>query len=266
MTCGEAKSWIALYVDGELAAGEMEALESHLAECRRCYDHYAVLRNVSDNVRSAAPIYEAPPESEIRVRAMIRSSSRAMVVRRCIGIAAVAAALLAVVTFRSARPDRFPEFAVGSHIRYSNGSAPLDVTSSEPDAVSKWLAPRLPFHLKLPEYVNDPSSEKKYSLAGARLLQYGDADVAYLAYSMNQRPISLLVASASKVTPSGGQTFRTGGIDFHFSSDRGLRLIAWRDRGLSYALVSDLNVTGAESCVICHGSSAERKKIGMLPE
>jgi hypothetical protein len=97
-------------------------------------------------------------------------------------------------------------------------------------------------------------------------LQFRNSDVAYLAYNMDQRPISLLVASAGRVKPAGDQTFRTGGIEFHFSSQRGLRLITWRDRGLSYALVSDLDVTGAESCVICHGSAADRGKIGTLPQ
>jgi len=67
---------------------------------------------------------------------------------------------------------------------------------------------------------------KRYSLAGARWCGTGASDLAYLAYTMNRRPISLVVA-ANRATPSGGQRFRTRGIDFHFSSDRGLRLIAW---------------------------------------
>jgi hypothetical protein len=32
------------------------------------------------------------------------------------------------------------------------------------------------------------------------------------------------------------------------------------DRGLNYARVSDLNVKGAESCMICHGEEGERRK------
>ena len=114
--------------------------------------------------------------------------------------------------------------------------------------------------------VEEPGNPKRYSLAGARLLEYRNHDVAYLAYRMNERPISLLVLSSRGVAPQGGQTFRTGGIDFHFSSERGLRLITWTDRALSYALVSDLDVTGAESCVICHGSPADRRKIERLPQ
>jgi anti-sigma factor RsiW len=266
IACREAESRIPLYIDNELARGEAEGLERHLAACTRCNEMFETLREVSDNIRAARPVYADSPESEARVRELIGRKRRWVAVQRWRAVAAIAAAFLVAMLLRPARADRFSEFAAGSHVRYANGAAPLDVASSEPGAVSRWLAPRLPFHFKLPDYVNEPDSTKKYSLEGARLLQYGDADVAYLAYRMNRRPISLLVASASSVRPMGGQTFRTGGIDFHFSSERGLRLITWRDRELSYALVSDLDVTGAESCVICHGTSAERKKIGTLPE
>jgi len=266
MTCREAESRLPLYIDNELAPGEAADLERHLAGCAKCQEDFEVLRDVSDNIRAARPLYETPLESEARIREMIRARERARKAQRWRAIAGVAAAFIAALMLRPVNADGFPEFAAGSHVRYASGAAPLDVASGAPEAVSRWLAPRLPFHFKLPDYINQPDGAKKYSLSGARLLQYGNADVAYLAYSMNRRPISLLVTSASQVTPRGGQTFRTGGIDFHFSSERGLRLITWSDRGLSYALVSDPGVTGAESCVICHGSTADRKKIGTLPQ
>jgi anti-sigma factor RsiW len=266
IACREAESRIPLYIDNELARGDVEELERHLSQCASCSGTFEILREVSDNIRAARPVYADSPGSEARVRRMIRHRRRAVAAQRWRVGAAIAAAFLVAMMLRPAKADRFSEFAVGSHIRYASGIAPLDVASGEPGAVSRWLAPRLPFHFKLPDYVNQPDSTKRYSLEGARLLQYGNADVAYLAYRMNRRPISLLVASANSVHPAGGQTFRTGGLDFHFSSERGLRLITWRDRGLSYALVSDLDVAGAESCVICHGTSAERKKIGKLPE
>jgi len=266
MTCRDAESRLPLYIDHELARGEVEDLERHLAGCAKCHDAFEVLRDVSDNIRAAKPLYDAPLESEARVRELIRARDRALIARRWRLAAAISAAFIAALMLRPVKAGGFPEFAAGSHVRYASGATPLDVASSQPEAVSRWLAPRLPFHFKLPDYINQPDSSKKYSLSGARLLQYGNADVAYLAYSMNRRPISLLVTSASQVKPGGGQTFRTGGIEFHFSSERGLRLITWSDRGLSYALVSDPGVTGAESCVICHGSTADRKKIGTLPE
>lgn len=267
IACNEAAGWIPLYIDNELAPAEMTELEDHLRTCDGCRNDFARLRSVSDNIRAACPLYEPSSEGARRIGLMVRGATRAAR-RRRLSATALAACLLLSLPFlywlREA-PESFSQFAAAAHVRYANGTLPLDLASGETATVSHWLAPRLAFHFKLPNYVNEPGSLKRYSLAGTRLLQYRDSDVAYLAYTMNQRPISLLVASSSRVTPAGGQRFRAGGIDFHFSSDRGLRLITWTDRGLSYALVSDLEVTGAESCVICHGSPAERRKIETLP-
>ncbi len=269
MTCDVAFPQIQLYVDQELTAAEAVELETHLLECPACRAAFEDIRAIVDDVRAAAPLYEVPNRSEIAVSELIRAKRRPFY-GGTLPVLATAAMLMIVcavgiyVDYRQTS-GAFSKFAAASHIRYANGVVPLDVVSNQADTVSHWFGRRLPFHFKLPDYVEEPDNRKRYSLVGARLLQFRDNDVAYLAYKMNDRPISLLVASANQVTPTGGQTFRTGGIDFHFASDRGLRLITWTDRGLSYALVSDLNVTGAESCVICHGSAADRRKLEALP-
>jgi hypothetical protein len=60
--------------------------------------------------------------------------------------------------------------------------------------------------------------------------------------------------------PSRGESYQSGGLTFYFSSEEGLRIITWRDKGLTYAQVSDLDVKGAESCAICHGGTEDRRK------
>jgi anti-sigma factor RsiW len=152
----------------------------------------------------------------------------------------------------------YEQFAAQAHRDYARGAFPLDVASSQPQVVSDWLEPRVPFHLTLPNYPE--GGPKRYTLAGARLMQYRGEDVAYLAYEMDRKPISLLISSSSRVMPSGGETYQSGGLTFYFASEQGLRIITWRDRGLTYAQVSDLDVKGAESCVICHGAEGERRK------
>ena len=95
-------------------------------------------------------------------------------------------------------------------------------------------------------------------------MHFDGQEVAYLAYRMEGRPISLLVSSSAEVLPSSGQAYTSGKLTFHFSSEQGLKLITWRDRGLSYALVSDVQVEGAQSCVVCHGAESERDKFENL--
>jgi anti-sigma factor RsiW len=268
-SCRDIAAWIPLYVDGELASAEVALVERHLQECRQCRNHFDQLRSVVDNIRAAAPLYEPSAESLGKIEALVLARARSMRRQRLLaGVAAIFLLIAVPVAYLLSRRSShdFADFAAAAHLRYVNGAAPLDLATSQPELLSAWFSRRLPFQFKVPDYVNAPASAKRYSLMGARLLEYQENDVAYLAYRMNQRPISLLVTSSQRVAPEGGQTFRSAGIDFHFSSERGLRLITWKDRALSYALVSDLDVTGADSCVICHGSPADRGKIERLPQ
>ena len=66
------------------------------------------------------------------------------------------------------------------------------------------------------------------------------------------------------VRPSSGTVYRSGALTFRFSDIEGLRLIAWTDRGIHYSLVSESGGRGAESCIICHGRSGERRLIDDL--
>jgi anti-sigma factor RsiW len=266
ISCIEAGHRTAFYVDHELSGIEALEFEAHLTECRECRLAYEDLRDTVDAVRLAAPLYEIPERSYARVEQLVREHSQ----RRKWWLPAIAAAIvLALVagsTFsrRAAMPSQYESFAAEAHLRYARGSFPLDVVSREPQVVSDWLGQRLPFSMKLPNYPAENREQKRYHLVGARLMQYLDEDVAYLAYEMGGKPISLLIASSRRIRPSGGEISKSGGLTFHSSVEEGLRMITWTDKGLTYALASTLDEGGAESCVICHGSTNDRPKFEHL--
>ena len=260
MSCSEIRPRIVLYVDRELTGPEALDFEAHLTECAECRREYDELRETVDAVRGASPLYEAPEGSYAAVEGMVADWERRQSRRRWVPVAAAAAVVLvAVVTgWVSAGRSGYEQFAASAHRDFARGAFPLDVASSQPQVVSAWLEPRVPFHLTLPNYPE--GGPKRYALAGARLMQYHGEDVAYVAYEMDRKPISLLISSSSRIMPSGGESYQSGGLTFYFSSEQGLRIITWKDKGLAYAQVSDLDVKGAESCVICHGAEGERRK------
>jgi anti-sigma factor RsiW len=267
VTCQESRNALHLYLDGELPPPEVLCLEAHLVECVLCRKEYETLLAAVESVRGAHRLFDAPEASRHRVEQLIASHHRKT--RLLQGAIAVSVALLALILWplyqqRNALTDRFAGLAAESHLRYSRGTLPLDVETRDPLEVSAWLSGRLPFHLTLPNYPQQPGQSKRYSLVGARLLAYGEDDVAYLAYRMEGRPISLLIASSARVTPTGGSIYQSGGLSFHTASYKGLRLITWTDKGLSYALVSDLDAAGGESCMICHGEESEQQKFAPL--
>jgi anti-sigma factor RsiW len=260
MSCAEIQPRIALYVDREVTGAEALEFEAHLTECEECRREYNELRETVDAVRGAKPLYEVPERSYAAIEGMIADWERRQRHRRWVPMLAAAAVLVAVMTgwWVSAKRSGYEQFAAQAHRNYARRMFPLDVASSQPQVVSDWLESRVPFHLTLPNYPE--GGLKRYALAGARLMQYRGEDVAYLAYEMDRKPISLLISSSSRIMPSGVESYQSGDLTFYFSSQQGLRIITWQDKGLTYAQVSDLDVKGAESCVICHGAEGERRK------
>ena len=142
---------------------------------------------------------------------------------------------------------------------------PLEIGSDRPEAVSRWFAGRVPFHLTLPDYPVGPGQQKPYQLSGGRLISFRGDYAAYVAYRMEDRPISLLVTSGALVQPSGGEIMPFGRLVFHEEARDGLKIITWQDNGLTYALASDVSVERGRSCLVCHAAPSDPAKVQSFP-
>jgi anti-sigma factor RsiW len=271
MSCGEIRDAMHRYLDGELPAHEVTGLESHLLDCETCREEHGRWQDVADAVRGAKEAYRPSLASESRVREMLEQAQRHdrswQWTRAAAIVIVLGGGLIGWLTgWFGQDGESFRVYAAESHLRYSRGRLKLDKVSGDPAVLSAWLEENLPFHVKVPAYPEAAPGDNAYELVGARLLRHNDADVALLSYKMRNKPVSLLVASAEGREPAGGQIYRSGELEFHFYAMDGLRLIGWVDKGLSYIIVSDVNAVGAESCVVCHGQGAERRKFeGLQP-
>jgi anti-sigma factor RsiW len=217
---------------------------------------------------------QAPAALRARMELLLRPAARRG--RRGLKLA-VAAGLMGVAfgAYQLLQPVRssiapatgdLAALAADTHLRYTRGQLPLEVGSERPETVSRWFAGRVPFNLTLPDYPVGPGERKPYTLLGGRLVAFRDDYAAYVAYRMDDRPISLLVTSARLALPAGGDTVPFGSLVFHQQSVNGLKTITWTDKGLTYSMAFDLSVNGAQSCGVCHGSPEERRRIeGFLP-
>jgi anti-sigma factor RsiW len=263
--CDATRRLLAAYLDGELVDGEDALVEAHLQNCDACRVILRSEADVASAIAAGIQRHRAPEALGEGVRSLVRRGPR----RRRWPLAAAAAAVL-LVGFLSWRPGFTPPsvedpelvaVAVHSHLRYAAGRLPLEFLSDKPDEVARWFDGRVPFHVTIPAYPVAPGERKFYALEGARLVTVGGDYAAYLAYRMDGRPISLLIASAEKVKPSGRDTVTWGHLTFYSESAAGLKVITWSDNGLTYALASDVAVSGARSCMVCHGTPTERRKI-----
>lgn len=283
--CKEFRAQMTFYLDGELQEGERAALEAHLSGCEACRLPLESERRFLEAIRGSQPLHVAPTALRTRVERVLRdrpsphaappelrrriqrslwqfgsSTSSLFKTRRLLPAAAVIAIGLIIGTWgliehqerRSKPPSDFALMAVDNHQRHLRNQLPLEIASDVPEQVSAWFAGKVSFAVTLPNYQESSGQEKLYRLEGARLVGYKNDYAAYVAYQMRMQPISLVVTSEEVAQPSGGEEIVSRGLTFHYDSIQGLKVITWSDRGLTYALVSDLEERGQQSCLVCH--------------
>jgi anti-sigma factor RsiW len=296
--CKQVCAQTAFYLDDELQGSERAALESHLKNCRDCSEIFEIERRFLETIRGCRPLHEAGPEIRARVERVMKNAlpahtappalrhrvrkslwrfssktSRLLNTRTSMAVIAIIGLALIVGLWglniykrqlRPKPPSDFALMAVDTHQRHQRGQLPLEIASDAPEQISAWFAGKVPFRLALPNYQELSGQEKLYELEGARLVGYKNDYAAYVAYQMQMRPISLLVTSDAVAHPSGGEEIVSKGIEFHYDSIGGLKVISWSDRGLTYALVSDLEERGQQSCIVCHQGTKDQDFIESL--
>lgn len=299
MQCENIHVRLALYLDDELHNGERDDFEAHLQSCAACRLLYETERQEIEAIRTAQPLYTAPAELRARLtmllaetpapyiaprplrqrlQQMLRPAETPAFVFRPARLFALAAVLCivvfagfwALVLRRNATvlpaPSEFAQMAVNTHVRRVRGQLPLEITSNSPAEISGWFAGKVSFSLKLPNYQEASGQVRLYNLEGARLVGFRNDYAALVAYDMDKHPITLVVTSNGIAMPSGGEQVVSKGLRFHYDTLNGWKVITWADRGLTYALVSDLAGRGQQSCIVCHEGTQDREIIeGLKP-
>jgi anti-sigma factor RsiW len=287
--CDYIESRSSLYLDDELRADERGAFEEHVDRCQSCRDAVSAERRFLEELRQAGPLYEAPVELRRRieeiaslgslrdvtpVRMAKRSDSlppppgfaRSGRAERVASFSAIGilVALLGICYLRGAEPpiagvpSEFAKLAVEAHQQHLGGELNLEISSTSPEVVSDWFSGQVSFSVKLPNYQEASGQDQLYQIEGGRVVRLNNDPAAYVSYQMDKQPISLLVTTDSVAAPSGGEEVVSKGITFHYDTIDGFKVITWSDRGLTYALVSNLKERGQQSCLVCHQGTRDK--------
>jgi len=271
--CDDIRGRLTLYLDDELQGTERATVEAHLSECESCRAIFSRELDFLNTVRGGGQLYVAPPELRARVQQILRPQRSSRFNWMVAAAAVLLVLLLPVVAWRIVKRADQPEqgpassfalLAAETHLRHVRGQLPLEVESTSPQDISSWFVNKVNFRVKLPNYQESSGQEKLYVLEGARLVGFQNDYAAYVAYQMKERPISLVITSASAVEPTGGEEIAAGGLKFHYNAIDGLKVLTWSDRGLTYALVSDLEERGQQSCIVCHEGAKDQNFIEPL--
>jgi len=183
-------------VDGELGSEEELELRRHVDSCETCQAWRAQLDGLSNAVARSIGRQRAPRELAFRVRRLETVSWRGRAASVA-SVAALALVLVAAVAFFERPPPGSGSEALllEDHHRFVSGGSALAVPSSDPGAVTRGLAAKLPFRVVVAE------------VEGARLRGGHDCSLpegraAYLQYELEGERISVFVAP--RLTPPAG--------------------------------------------------------------
>ena len=279
--CEQTLGRLSLYLDNELHGDELSRFESHVRECTTCRARLDSEREFFAGVRSSRPLHTASPELRIRVQnsldgilKQLKTQQSAPTWRFRSAIAAAVLVMLSLPVFvwhlsksepaTGTKTSSFALMAADAHLRHTKGQLPLEIVSMSPQQISEWFGNKVNFRVQLPNYQESSGQEKLYELKGGRLVGFKDDYAAYVAYQMKGQPLSLVITSDVIAKPAGGEEIKARGLTFHYNAIQGLKVITWSDRGLTYALVSDLEERGQESCIVCHQGTKDQDFIAPL--
>lgn len=232
MTCDEADILLHALIDGELDAGHAREVENHVASCPRCAAVLKTYRQMKEAVASADVRFAAPVQLRQRIEAALPRSN--MTSRRSIlkgfamgsAVSAVAATGLFAIILRTDDAQRIDSEVVSAHLRSLQAGHLTDVLSTNEHTVKPWFNGRLDV---APPVID--LTALGFTLIGGRLDYIDGRAIGAVVYKRRAHVINLFVARAPNATPSAA---RTDGV-------QGFNIRRWRDHGLSFWAVSDLN-------------------------
>jgi anti-sigma factor RsiW len=238
MTCRETKNLLNAYVDGELDSAGSLGLEKHVQGCASCLTDVENLHALASAIENGGLRFTAPQRLKTNVQAAIREANPAPTrsIFNWRWASAVAAAVLIVfVSMQWLRPSQemLVNEIVSSHVRSMMANHITDVASSDRHTVKPWFGGKLDYSPPVKDL-----TEQGFRLVGGRLDYVDSRPVAALVYQRSQHLINLFVwPSNNTVTKQEDQLAR-----------QGYNLIHWTQAGMSYWLVSELNLAELGEC------------------
>ena len=241
MSCDLWVEKISAYVDSEVPASEIAALDAHLQSCARCATEAFAQLKLKQLVSNVGKRYSPSREFREKVRRKTSGGSEARLSWRWWPTAALAIAVLIAVwigiDYRRAMVQsdhRLAEIA-DLHITALASTTPVDVVSSDRHTVKPWFQGRIPFTFNLPELQNT-----EFVLLGGRVTYLNQLPGAHLLYEIRKHRISVYIFQDR---PELGSAQAQNKV----INERSFHLETWTDSGLRYYVIGDVGSEDLES-------------------
>ena len=232
MNCDLSRPQIDAYIDGELAADQLAAMDSHLRSCAACAAEAASSARLKAMTRAAGQQFSPTPEFRRRIREQMAPRPSALRWWRWAPASALAlavfliAAVLVPFSLRRSRWDQTRSELADLHVTTLASSAPVDVVSTDRHTVKPWFQGKVPFTFDLPD-LTDPA----FALVGGRVTYVQQAPAAQLLFRIHSHHASVFI-----VQDRGDFSGLPGSAS---GSELSFRVRTWTQSGLRYFLISD---------------------------
>ncbi|MBI4686310.1 MAG: DUF4367 domain-containing protein [Nitrospirae bacterium] len=236
MKCNEARKITYLSEYPEVVTEDMMEAKRHVRECPECRMFFEQERAFASLLRDKAAKDKAP--AELRQRLLEAEPAKKMhsgLMYKIISIAAILMLVAGGYIFKLySDTESMVEKIVNDHINFLSYSG-IQVTSSRSDEIKAWFGDRVDFSVNVPEL--------KAALKGARLCLLDKKRLALLFYEHNGSQISLFVTTELDTERLlSGEEVIVKDKKVRIVEQKGYNLLLWQERGISYALVSDLSI------------------------
>ena len=239
MNCRDTQNLLDGYFDGELDLIRNLEIERHLQACPVCTQIQQNNQALRLAINDDSLYFNAPAKLRTRVRLAVREvdkgePQRGVLSWRWLSVAAsVAFVALLIWAFisipsRPAADDLLAQEVVSGHIRSLMANHLTDVPSSDNHTVKPWFDGKLDFAPPVTDL-----TAQGFPLVGGRLDYLGNKSVAALVYQRRQHFINLFIWLSNDISESGNKMM----------TRQGYNLIRWNKSGMTFWMVSDLNLS-----------------------
>jgi anti-sigma factor (TIGR02949 family) len=240
MNCAETRKYLDAFVDGELEAGLLLEVESHVDGCAPCAALAGLKRRIKAELAAAGARIAAPEGLRRRVEGLPsrRLNRRLIGAAVSVPLAAAAALLLALNVGRAPAPapaDEPLSAVVNDVVERHARDLPLEVRSADPAAATSWFQGKVDFPVRAPRLKLAGAS-----FQGARLSNVQSAQAAHMAYTVDGHRVTLMIFPVEHLQIRGGTVVRAGNRDVLLGRHNGYNVAVTVDGDMAYAVSSDL--------------------------
>jgi anti-sigma factor RsiW len=238
MECNQMRELITAYSDGELDAQQRAEAERHLGDCAECSQSLKTISALKAAMRDDVLLFNVPGTLRKKIETMVakaadpaadlkaKPSRPILQLKHVLMATAAGLALAAGITGYLMWPSERQKVeaqAVQDYKQSLSGNPVVQVVSSDPPTVLRWLSTRLSFSPVTPNQL-----PMGYALAGGRVDKIEGRNVAVLVYRKGSGTSNLFQWPSGSAVGSGSA-----------DNIQGLGATAWSAAGMNFCIVSD---------------------------